>query len=247
MQFFKKIFFSLALCLAFFRETYAQEFDGLLISDYFDYNNELLWGINKNTNGGLIGGVILKMGTKIKDNFYKIYGIEIVNIKHPKEFKYTSPFGGDSFIWAKQNSLYALRLQYGVEWSLFNKNDQNGIQINVHLGGGPTLGSLVPYHIKYNRNNKMVIEAFDPNIHNFNNVIGSAGVFEGVEDAVYRPGIHLKTALNFEVGTSKKSAVGIEIGFLGEAFSKKMIIMPTLNNKSFFTSAFISLFYGKKW
>ena len=28
--------------------------------DYFDYEHEVLWGINKNTNGGLIGGGVLK-------------------------------------------------------------------------------------------------------------------------------------------------------------------------------------------
>jgi len=216
-------------------------------SDYFDYNNEILWGINKNTNGGLIGGVAIKFGNKIKENTYRIYGIEIVNVKHPKEFKYTSPFGGDSFIWAKQNTLYSLRLQYGIEWSLFTKKDQNGIQINAHLGGGPTLGFLVPYYIRYNRNNSIAIEAFDPNIHNFNNVIGSAGFLEGIDEFTFRPGAHIKTAINFEFGNMKKGAVGVEIGFLGEIFTKKMIIMPTVNNKSIFTSVFITLFYGRKW
>ena len=43
------------------------------------------------------------------------------------------------------------------------------VQINAHLSGGPGLGFLVPYYIRYNRNNAVVIEAFDSNIHNFNN------------------------------------------------------------------------------
>ena len=98
----------------FYFESRAQE------SDYFEYQNEILWGINKNTNGGLIGGINLKFGNKIKDNTYRIYGIEIVNVKHPKEYKYTSPFGGDNFIWAKQNTMYSLRIQYGIEKS-FNR------------------------------------------------------------------------------------------------------------------------------
>ena len=71
----------------FYFESRAQE------SDYFEYQNEILWGINKNTNGGLIGGINLKFANKIEDNTYRIYGIEIVNVKHPKEYKYTSPFG----------------------------------------------------------------------------------------------------------------------------------------------------------
>ena len=225
----------------FFFESIAQE------SDYFEYQNEILWGINKNTNGGLIGGINLKFGNKIKDNTYRIYGIEIVNVKHPKEYKYTSPFGGDNFIWAKQNTMYSIRIQYGIEKSIFNKKDENGIQINAHLSGGPGLGFLVPYYIRYNRNNSVVIEAFDSNIHNFNNVIGTAGFLEGINEAKIRPGVNLKSAINFEFGSMKKGSIALEVGFLAEAFTKKMIIMPTVKNKSIFTSAFITLFYGRKW
>ena len=225
----------------FYLESRAQE------SDYFEYQNEILWGINKNTNGGLIGGINLKFGNKIKDNTYRIYGIEIVNVKHPKEYKYTSPFGGDNFIWAKQNTMYSLRIQYGIEKSIFNKKDENGIQINAHLSGGPGLGFLVPYYIRYNRNNAVVIEAFDSNIHNFNNVIGTAGFLEGINEAKIRPGINIKSAINFEFGSMKKGSIALEVGFLAEAFAKKMIIMPTVKNKSIFTSAFITLFYGRKW
>ena len=225
----------------FYFEPRAQE------SDYFEYQNEILWGINKNTNGGLIGGINLKFGNKIKDNTYRIYGIEIVNVKHPKEYKYTSPFGGDNFIWAKQNTMYSLRMQYGIEKSIFNKKYENGIQINAHLSGGPGLVFLVPYYIRYNRNNAVVIEAFDSNIHNFNNVIGTAGFLEGINEAKIRPGINLKSAINFEFGSMKKGSIALEVGFLAEAFTKKMIIMPTVKNKSIFTSAFITLFYGRKW
>ena len=225
----------------FYLESRAQE------SDYFEYQNEILWCINKNTNGGLIGCINLKFGNKIKDNTYRIYGIEIVNVKHPKEYKYTSPFGGDNFIWAKQNTMYSLRMQYGIEKSIFNKKDENGIQINAHLSGGPGLGFLVPYYIRYNRNNAVVIEAFDSNIHNYNNVIGTAGFLEGINEAKIRPGINLKSAINFEFGSMKKGSIALEVGFLAEAFTKKMIIMPTVKNKSIFTSAFITLFYGRKW
>ena len=80
-------------------------------------------------------------------------------------------------------TMYSLRMQYGIEKSIFNKKDENGIQINAHLSGGPGLGFLVPYYIRYNRNNAVVIEAFDSNIHNFNNVIGTAGFLEGINEA----------------------------------------------------------------
>jgi len=34
----------------------------------YEYDREYLLGINKNTNGGLIGGVALKVGSRIDDS-----------------------------------------------------------------------------------------------------------------------------------------------------------------------------------
>lgn len=215
--------------------------------DYFDYENEVLWGINKNSNGGLVGGGVLKFSSKIADKLYSTIGVEIVNVKHPKENKYSSPLGyGRTFIWAKENYLFSVRGQYGRELVLFSKKDQEGIQINAQVAVGPTIGLQVPYYIKYNRNNRMEIEHFDPSIHNFNSVIGSASFMEGVSEMKIKPGINFKTAINFEFG-NKKSSTSIEVGFLAEAFTKKIIIMPTAENASIFTSAFITLFYGRKY
>ena len=59
-------------------------------SEYFDTNKEVFWGINKNSWGGLIGGGVLKFSNKVSDKMYQTIGIEIVNIKHPKENKYSS-------------------------------------------------------------------------------------------------------------------------------------------------------------
>ena len=70
--------------------------------------------------------------------------------------------------------------------------------------------------------------------------------FEGVDEIKIKPGINLKAALNFEFG-SAKSASAIEVGFLGEVFPNEVIIMPTARNYSFYPTAFITLFYGRKY
>ena len=152
---------------------------------------------------------------------------------------------GRTFVWGKKNYLFSLRGQYGRELIIVSKKDQQGIRVNAQLAVGPTLGLLVPYYIKYSRNNRMEIENFDSSIHTFNNVIGSASFFEGVDEIKIKPGLNFKAALNFEFG-STKSATAIEVGFLGEIFTNEVIIMPTARNYSFYPTAFITLFYGKK-
>jgi len=72
-------------------------------SEYFDTENERYWGISKNSWGGLIGGGVLKFSSKVSDNLYKTIGVELVNIKHPKENKYSSALGyGRTFVWGKK-------------------------------------------------------------------------------------------------------------------------------------------------
>lgn len=215
--------------------------------EYFETESERYWGINKNSWGGLIGGGVLKFSTKVSDNMYKTIGFELVNIKHPKENKYSSALGyGRTFVWGKKNYLYSLRGQYGRELILVRKKDQQGIRINTQLAVGPTIGLQIPYYIKYSRNNRMEIESFDSSIHTFNNVIGSASFLEGFGEMKFKPGLNIKAALNFEFG-SGKSATAIEVGFLGDLFFQEVVIMPTARNYSFFPTAFITLFYGRKY
>ena len=215
--------------------------------EYFETDTERYWGINKNSWGGLIGGGILKFSNKISNNLYKTIGFELVNIKHPKENKYSSALGyGRTFVWGKKNYLFSLRGQYGRELTVVNKRDYQGVRVNAQLAIGPSLGLLMPYFIKYSRNNRMVIENFDSTVHTFNNVIGSPSYFEVIDQIKIKPGLNIKAALNFEFG-SQKTASAIEVGFLGEIFTDEVVIMPTAKNYSFYPTAFITLFYGRKY
>ena len=215
--------------------------------EYFDSEKEAQWGISKNSWGGLIGGGVLKFSNKVSNSLYRTIGFELVNIKHPKENKDSSPLGyGRTFIWGKKNYFFSFRAQYGREVILFSKKDQQGIRINAQLAVGPSIGILMPYYIKYSRNNRMEIENFNSATQTFNNVMGSASFFEGINELKIRPGLNLKAALNFEFGT-KKSSKAIEIGFLADAYPKKIVIMPTADNYSVYPTAFITLLYGRKY
>ena len=215
--------------------------------EYFETEQERYWGINKNSWSGLIGGGVLKFSNRFSDKLYRTIGFALVNIKHPKENKYSSALGyGRTFVWGKKNYLFSLRGQYGRELIIVSKKDQQGIRVNAQLAVGPSIGLLMPYYIKYSRNNRMEIESFDSSIHTFNNVIGSASFFEGINEINIKPGLNFKAAINFEFG-SNKSATAIEVGFLGEIFTNEVIIMPTAKNYSFYPTAFITLFYGRKY
>jgi hypothetical protein len=214
--------------------------------DSYEYQSEFTWGINKNTYGGLIGGFVFKKARKIKDTkWLETYGVELVNVKHPQEVRKTSS-SGNFYIQGKQNYLYALRLQYGRYLILFKKAPQQGVEIKAVFAAGPTLGFLAPYYLEYVSASEYAsyFAQYDPN--NPDAILGTGRLFQGLGDSKIKLGGNLKIALNFELGTVKSSVTGFEAGFLLDAYTSEVILMPTTENYALFPTLFISIFYGSR-
>ncbi|MDH3708991.1 MAG: hypothetical protein OER04_03830 [Cyclobacteriaceae bacterium] len=210
----------------------------------YEYTDEFVWGINKNTRGGLIGGFIFKKSIRLSENQFQTFGLELMNVKHPKETRISNPLNGNSFIWGKQNYLYSVRLQYGREVILFKKASFQGLQIHGILAGGPTLGIVSPYYIQ---NSRGINEPYDPEVHvDFNSILGTGNILQGLGDSEVKFGLNLKPAFSFEFGTFKSNVSGIELGFVIEAFTEDIVLVPNDSNDSLFTSFFVTLFYGRR-
>lgn len=229
-------------------------------SDEDDYQSVFSYGVTTNTNSGLIGGVVLRKSILIGNNRngkpkYQYIALEVVNVRHPKERGQQAP-NGSRFVYGKRNYLVAVRPQYGREINLFRRSSEEGVRINGILAGGPTLGLVKPYYIQYNYGrNQIRNEPYDPSKHvRSDQIIGSGGFLEGLQQTTITPGFHLKAAANFELDAFRSNNVGIEVGFLLEAYSKKVLILSDSRsdevseslNRNFFTSAYLTLFFGNK-
>lgn len=233
----KKIVFVFILIIPIISS--AQLFDG----DEYEYNSEWIWGVNKNTNGGFIGGLVLRYGRSIGNDFYETFGLELSNVKHPTESRYPTQSGA-SFTYGKSNYLYAVRLRYGREKLLFRKADQQGVQINAGASLGPTIGIVSPYYILVREGE---YEQFDPIKHaNPQQILGPGKLLQGIGESRVVPGLNIKGSVSFEFGTYRSNVAGIEVGFLGEAYTKEIVIVPTQENKSIYTSVFFTLFWGTR-
>lgn len=238
----KKVFTSLSLVLLFIGSipvSYAQ-----YTGDY-EYSRETVWGITKSTNSGLIAGGLIKHTRERKDNVFHGGMLEIVNIKHPQEIKYYAHETGNTFIWGKQNYLYSIRMSYVREYTFFKKAAQQGVQVNGLLAIGPTLGLEAPYYVNVKTNGGQTAKVpYDPNKHEFNDIIGTGNFLQGLGQSNVVPGANVKAGMSFEFGTFKSNVVGVEVGFQCDFFTREIIIMPTTENYSFFPSAYATLFYG---
>lgn len=211
----------------------------------YDYVTETVYGVNKNTNGGLIGGLFIRHSRMIDDNMFHVFGLELSNVKHPKEVRYTS-FLGNTYIWGKQNYLYSIRPHYGRELILFRKAPQQGVQVSAIGAAGPTFGIVSPYYIDY-ATSRFDSERvpFDPSVHdNRGEVLGPGRIFQGLGESEIKVGAHAKVGLAFEFGTFKTNVTGVEAGYMIEAFPQEIVLVPTAQNRSVFHSVYISLYYG---
>jgi hypothetical protein len=237
MQGFSKVFSFTIIALLIVSGASAQT------QDSYEYQSEFTWGINKNTYGGLIGGFVFKKARKLNERVLETYGLEIMNVKHPQETRKTAT-SGNSFIFGKSNYLYALRLQYGRDIILFKKAPQQGVEIKAVFAVGPTFGILAPYYLEYASQRVSYFAQFSET--NPDDIVGTGRLFQGIGESKIKFGGNLKAALNFELGTVKSSVTGFEAGFLLDAYTSPVILMPTTQNFSAFPTLFISLFYGSR-
>lgn len=235
----KKIFSAFIICFLFAFGANAQT-DG-----NYEYTKEFVWGFNKNTNGGLIGGFVFKWGRALSEKSFQTYGFELMNVKHPKEFRYQTQ-SGSQFIWGKSNYLYAIRGQYGRDFLLYKKAPQQGVQINASIAGGPTIGLVAPYYIQTETGSKPYTYDFASGARNIRrgDVVGPGRLFEGIVESKVKLGVNAKASLSFELGAFKSSLTGFEVGVMLESYTGKVELMPTQENRAFYSSAFITFFYG---
>jgi len=237
----KVLIIFLLLIFPFYQKAIAQQ------SGDYNYSSEVLWGVTKATNSGLIGGVVLRFGNSIGDNKFQHYGLELVNVKHPQESR--DQQGGlvlNSYIYGKMNYLYSIRLQYGREWLFFRKAPQQGVQVSGNLAVGPSFGLEAPYYVELSSDpNRRTRVPYNPSIPS-QNILGPGTIFQGVGESKIVPGINLKSSVSFEFGTFKSNVVGFEIGMMVEAFTREIEIMAFTENRQIYPNAFITLFYGTR-
>lgn len=212
----------------------------------FAYKTQFVYGLNLNTQSGLIGGFAFRYSKAINERMYHSFSLEMVDVRHPKEQRRASRITGEFFTPGKRNFLYVLRPQYGREWVLFRKAEERGIQVNAIGAIGPTIGVVAPYIIDYQFSNEIVrTEQYDPNVHtSFEAVLGTGSFAQRLTDANLQLGASLKTSLSLEFSAFKGSQVGFEVGMMIDAYSKEIEIMGLAENKQVFPSAFFTLFYG---
>lgn len=227
-------------------------------SDEDDYQSVTTFGVTTNTNSGLLGGFAFRQSKRLSGTFlghlqYRYLAVEVVNVKHPKEVQQSVNFTGSRFTYGKENYLFVVRPQYGREISLFQRSADEGISINAILAVGPSLGIIKPYYVEVSEGNNRTRTVPASSIGTGTGqpgtgaqATGSGGFFRGFGESKFTAGAHVKAALNFELSAFRNNTTGLEIGFLAELFPNRITIMSAAEPRAFYSSGYVTLFFGTK-
>ncbi|RFP66878.1 hypothetical protein D0N36_01980 [Hymenobacter lapidiphilus] len=233
-------------------------------NDQPSYSKEFTYGVNFNTRGGLLGGVAVRSTRLLNQDWARFWSLELVEVKHPKEEKATisSRTAGitGTIVPGKSNYFFVARPSIGLQRVLFRKAPDAGVQVNGLLGGGPSIGLLMPYYINYNYQDPnggpldVRAEQYDPAKHTGpgGSILDRAPLFAGVGETKPLVGAHIRGALSFEFGRYRDAVTGVEVGVLAEAYAKTPVIIrnqlteDSAINDRFLPSVYLTVYIGSR-
>ena len=215
------------------------------------FRNERSLGILLNSDGF---GLSYREGKRVDFLNKRFFEIELGNLKHSKEYRYTyNNYGGGSgsFVFGKLNAVYFLRGGLGRQHEIFKKADLGGVAVRYFYSAGPVLALYKPiyYRVLYQVSGSIYYfeireEKFDVSIHDPTLIYSKASFFKGLDETKALPGLYAKTGFNFEYSRQDKIIHAIEMGAQINAFPKEIPIMAAPHNKAIFFSLFLSYRIG---
>lgn len=231
------------------------------------YDNEVTFNAGIATPRSFHFGV---RSTKIKAfDQARYWEVTFGDIRHPREHKDNPDriniFNNRvsrSYVFGKQNQLYALRVNFGRRKYFSEKARQRGVAVGYVWSVGPSLGLVKPYYVE--------VDAREPNnpgqtidirytgdnedvFLNQGRIFGGSVWTEGLDELAVRPGVNAKLATHFGFGAYDETAKSLEAGVMAEFFLGDTDIMveseltPGVRNSPLFLTLFVNLQIGKRW
>jgi len=241
-----------------------------LTYDDIVFKREFSMGIQAHTNGLGINAHFVKIHSIFKKT---IYEIELMDIKHPKEYRNQSIFSSSrnsasGYVYAKQNNFYNLNFTIGKMRMLAEKGRKSGVDIGLYYGAGLSIGLAKPYYLELiygNGNNGNTFttrdvkyqEGLEPlgnaNVFlNKNRIYGASGFSFGLNEMKIYPGAKAKVALMFDWANYNEFVKAIEVGAMANAYFSRVPILVALEddvdyNKFLFVNLYVKFMFGKRW
>jgi hypothetical protein len=236
---------------------------GLFAQDSASVANDITVLYRKESSGGItvhsqgVGG-IFRHGNHLTIKKKRMYEIELVSLRHPKQHKYTNEYvAGDArpFFFGKLNYVYIPRVGYGIQQVIFGKAQTSGVEVRFNYFGGIDLALTKPVYLKVIKQNPnepygfTEVEQYDPTDplqQSPDDFLGPASWFNGFDKMKFYPGLYGKLSFSFEYSTLHQKVAIIEAGIVGDGFLRPLPIMALIKADQYYFNFFISLLWGGK-
>jgi hypothetical protein len=215
------------------------------------FRSEVFGGLILHTNGW--GGNFTYSKFKTYKT-YNLYCLDFVNIKDPKEYRirYQVAPGSftSSFKYGKVNSLYNLRLSFGKQRMLYEKQREKGVEIYFVWKAGLNTGIVKPKYLEIQNTegvNTTSQERYDPDIHNESNIFGRASLGKGLGESKIALGGNINAGFKFEIARDRENIFAIETGIVVDVFPTRVPILAYADKELLFYNFYINILFGKKY
>jgi hypothetical protein len=203
------------------------------------------------TNGW---GLKLRKGYNKTILLQNLWEIEFTTYKSSKEERVVNQLYPDSrsFFYGKLNYVWFLRGGVGQQRVLNRKPYWGGVQLSWIYYAGVSVAVTKPVYLFIIRKNngypsELVEEQYDPEKHEIYDIYGRGSFLAGFSKIAFYPGVHLKSGLDFEFGTSNSQINALEVGAQFDYMPLPVPVMAYNPKQSFFLTLYVSVMFGKRY
>lgn len=214
------------------------------------YRNEMSFGIFAHSRGF---GVNFMRAQHVTGTRKRLFEIEGLNIKHPKEIKVsTNADNSKRFVYGKLNNVLALRAGVGYQTTIFKRADRKSVEIRTAYFVGGTAAFAKPNYILVFRegasgNKFQESVKYDPEKYSIDSIAGKGPLIDGLAETKIYPGIYAKANISFEYAPFSNKVKAIETGVILDYFPKALPIMARNPAENFIVTLYVGFVFGKKW
>lgn len=215
--------------------------------------------LKKELSGGVtvhILGMGLNFRKGVNKTFFnsRIFEIEVVSMKHPKQIRVIYPYyNAKSYVYGKLNHVYILRAGYGFKKLLNRKPYWGGVELRVLYMGGLSVAFAKPVYLYFFDQTLTYVknegERYNPDnyYHSSEYIFGRAPFTDGLGELKVYPGVYAKAGLNFEFGALNSKIRALEAGGVVEYFPIAIPIMAFNPAQNFLVTFYLNFFFGKRY
>jgi len=214
------------------------------------YRNEMSFGVFAHSRGF---GINFMRAQHVTGTRKRLFEIEALNMKHPKEIKVSSNADNSKkFIYGKLNSILLFRGGVGYQTTIFKRSDRKSVEIRTAYFVGANVTFAKPNYILVYRENATGNKyqesvKYNPEVHTIDSISGKGPLLDGLGELKVYPGLYAKANLSFEYAPFSNKVKAIETGVIFDYYPKALPIMAHNPAENFIVTLYVGFVFGKKW